>query len=653
MKQNYLFLIPFIFGLLAFSGFAQANYDNGVFILNEGGFGSSNASLSFLSDSGTINNGIFTSENPGKTIGDVAQCMGFYGDHAYVVSNGSNEINVVERSTFAYSAKVTIGIENPRYIEFDNGLGYITNWGNASDPNASYVAVLDLATNTITTTIPVGEGPEKIIKKNNQLFVAHKGGYGHGNIVSVINLTDYSVSEITVGDVPNSIVADDDYLYVLCGGKPAWTGDETLAKLFRIDLNDFSLKDIYNFTMGNHPDFLQVENGNAYYVLNNNIYNFDFSASLPTTEFINTSAEGMLSAYGFSLVDNLFYLTDAGDYTNEGQVFTYNISGIYQNTYTAGINPNGIYKYTMPLGIYPPPAGQTGTTAIAKGNTLFIDWASGASVTRGLMNITDSGSGNATVGTETNATGIANNAIVSLGDRGEAILTFDIPIADEPGYDFAVFENSFSDTFLELAFVEVSSDGANYFRFPNHSQTQTDTQVGGFGAVDATYINNLAGKYRTGFGTPFDLADIPNDALLDKNSITHVKVIDVVGTIDPAFASYDSYGNIINDPFPTPFGSSGFDLDAVGVINNAKTMSAVDDNMVELKIYPNPASDFFNIKSLNQVVDLEIYDITGKLVKQLNNTSEKQINISNLKQGVYIVKISSQNKNGLFKLIKQ
>ncbi|TLG99043.1 T9SS type A sorting domain-containing protein [Bizionia argentinensis JUB59] len=307
----------------------------------------------------------------------------------------------------------------------------------------------------------------------------------------------------------------------------------------------------------------------------------------------------------------------------------------------------------MPLGIYPPPAGQTGTTAIAKGNTLFIDWASGASVTRGLMNITDSGSGNATVGTETNATGIANNAIVSLGDRGEAILTFDIPIADEPGYDFAVFENSFSDTFLELAFVEVSSDGANYFRFPNHSQTQTDTQVGGFGAVDATYINNLAGKYRTGFGTPFDLADIPNDALLDKNSITHVKVIDVVGTIDPAFASYDSYGNIINDPFPTPFGSSGFDLDAVGVINNAKTMSAVDDNMVELKIYPNPASDFFNIKSLNQVVDLEIYDITGKLVKQLNNTSEKQINISNLKQGVYIVKISSQNKNGLFKLIKQ
>jgi len=48
-----------------------------------------------------------------------------------------------------------------------------------------------------------------------------------------------------------------------------------------------------------------------------------------------------------------------------------------------------------------------------------------------------------------------------------------------------------------------------------------------------------------------------------------VKVIDVIGTIDPQYASRDSFGNIVNDPYPTPFGSCGFDLDAVGVINQA------------------------------------------------------------------------------------
>jgi hypothetical protein len=46
-----------------------------------------------------------------------------------------------------------------------------------------------------------------------------------------------------------------------------------------------------------------------------------------------------------------------------------------------------------------------------------------------------------------------------------------------------------------------------------------------------------------------------------------VRIIDVVGSIDPAFGTRDSLGNLINEPFPTPFSSSGFDLDAVGVIH--------------------------------------------------------------------------------------
>jgi len=59
------------------------------------------------------------------------------------------------------------------------------------------------------------------------------------------------------------------------------------------------------------------------------------------------------------------------------------------------------------------------------------------------------------------------------------------------GFDFAVFENSFNDSFLELAFVEVSSDGINFVRFPATSNTQTDVQITGFGTIDPTYINNL------------------------------------------------------------------------------------------------------------------------------------------------------------------
>ena len=44
-------------------------------------------------------------------------------------------------------------------------------------------------------------------------------------------------------------------------------------------------------------------------------------------------------------------------------------------------------------------------------------------------------------------------------------------------------------------------------------------------------------------------------------------VVDVVGSIDPAYATYDSQGHAINDPWPTAFASSGFDFDAVGVLH--------------------------------------------------------------------------------------
>ena len=51
------------------------------------------------------------------------------------------------------------------------------------------------------------------------------------------------------------------------------------------------------------------------------------------------------------------------------------------------------------------------------------------------------------------------------------------------------------------------------------------------------------------------------------NDIRYVRIIDVIGSINPALGSRDSLGNLINDPYPTAFGSGGFDLNGVGVLN--------------------------------------------------------------------------------------
>ena len=174
------------------------------------------------------------------------------------------------------------------------------------------------------------------------------------------------------------------------------------------------------------------------------------------------------------------------------------------------------------------------------------------------------------------------NGIVSLGDGGQAILKFENPIINGPGWDFAVFENSFSDTFLELGFVEVSSNGNDFFRFESTSLTQDTIQIDAFGSVIPEKINNLAGKYRANYGTPFELEELSLEQGLDINNITHIKIIDVIGSIDPNIGTYDFQNNLINDPFPTPFPSSGFDLDAVGVIHEQPLeISNIQNNFIK------------------------------------------------------------------------
>ncbi len=303
---------------------------------------------------------------------------------------------------------------------------------------------------------------------------------------------------------------------------------------------------------------------------------------------------------------------------------------------------------------YPPPAGEEGSTAIHWESSLFIDWASGCEVQRGYVDISDPSLGTASYGSDTNGIGLLNNTIVSIGDGGIATLTFSTPLADGNGWDFAVFENSFSDSFLELAFVEVSSDGTNFFRFPSVSLTQDTAQIESFGELDATKINNLAGKYRAGFGVPFDLFELAGTDGLNINNIISIRIIDVVGSINQEYASVDSQGNIINDPWPTPFESSGFDLDAIGVIHNRDNTS-VDEKIIfdPNLVYPVPAKNHFHIKEDTEFNAITIYDISGIKVLSTDKQIGNKVDIGHLIPGFYMIMLHNEEKIISGKLLKQ
>lgn len=170
---------------------------------------------------------------------------------------------------------------------------------------------------------------------------------------------------------------------------------------------------------------------------------------------------------------------------------------------------------------------------------------------------------------------------VGIDSPGYITLKFDSAITNGAGTDFAVFENAFTSNyttpggsvaggvFAELAYVEVSTDGVNFARFPSISLTES--AVGPYGTIDPTNVYNLAGKsanaYGESWGTPFDLSSIATHALVldgtvDLLEIHFIRVVDIPGN---GFFT-DSLGNPIYDA-GTTFGSGGFDLDAIGAIN--------------------------------------------------------------------------------------
>lgn len=167
------------------------------------------------------------------------------------------------------------------------------------------------------------------------------------------------------------------------------------------------------------------------------------------------------------------------------------------------------------------------------------------------------------------------------------------PIRNLPGADFVVFENGFYseyDTggagiggiFGELAYVEVSSDGVNFARFP--SVSLTPSAVGPYGTLDPSNIFALAGKhvnaYGESWGTPFDLSGLTSHPLVlngtvDLNNIRFIRIVDVPGN-GSYFDAATPTMHPIYDPWVT-IGSGGFDLEAVGAISISTTFERWQD----------------------------------------------------------------------------
>ena len=337
--RNFTLFYSIIFLALALSAcsdksFAppgEGNYNTGIFVVNEGLFGGT-GTVSWVNpaDGSTVHD-VFGKANDGAALGSIVQSLYLHDNRAYVVVNGANTVYVVDATTFEYID--TIGnLHLPRFfIPAGNGFAYISQWGD--DGLTGSLAKVDLSTNRVVKTIPVGTGPEKMLIWDQKIYAANSGGFGVDSTISVVDLnTDQEINRIEVdGTNPSSILdLQAGEIYVLSKG---YFLDPTPEGTFEI-----TPPTGFSQTLPPYGDDLCLDpiTGYMYFHAGGNIYQY--------TRVSNAQAFIQQNVYGVNChpETGTLYCTDPKDFNSNGELIEFDSDGNIVRSYSVGIAPGEI-----------------------------------------------------------------------------------------------------------------------------------------------------------------------------------------------------------------------------------------------------------------------------------------------------------------------
>ena len=333
-----------------------------VFVLNEGGMGSNNATLDFLRISdGNYVTGAFKKMNPGAGagLGDVGNDVAVHGDELWIVVNNSGIVEVISARDEREIAAIPVA--TPRAIAFDDTYAYVTSWAGAyanGNYDNGYYAITDyrnpkgrvyrinLASKLVEGSVEVGYQPEGIAYDEGMLFVANSGGiasqlppdYAYDRTVSVIDTRSFTVTKTVDVQVNlKNVYADGaGNIYVTCLGD-YWS---VHSGLYKIDRNAVATH------VSDYVGISAMKDGVLYCIGSED--EFDWSGA-PKTWKAFSCKDGVKSGlswpvdaktpYSLCVFDGKTYLLgDAGDYFNPGTVSLY-ANGAKAWTVTAGVCP--------------------------------------------------------------------------------------------------------------------------------------------------------------------------------------------------------------------------------------------------------------------------------------------------------------------------
>jgi hypothetical protein len=83
------------------------------------------------------------------------------------------------------------------------------------------------------------------------------------------------------------------------------------------------------------------------------------------------------------------------------------------------------------------------------------------------------------------------------------------------------------------------------------------------------------------------------------------------------------------------------------------TLSVVNNEFESLNYYPNPVANTLYISNSEPIKQVAVYNLVGQLlVQQQVNESEFSLDLNELPQSIYIVKLETEKQNINFQVIK-
>jgi len=316
------------------------DFQNAVFIVNEGNFTAGNASLTYYNhQSGEVEQQVFYRKN-NTPLGDVANSISFDVTSIYLVVNNSHVVYKINSKTGVYESK-TNELTSPRnFLKIDDDRALISD---LYEHNLTLVNTINME---IISKIPIGRTSENLLKAGNEVFITNWSAYNQdkeNNMVMVLNTQNLQLTDsIEVGIEPNSLVLDkDNNLWVLCSGGFM---NEEKPSLWKIDATTKVVERQYIFNDINAaPIKLSInKSADTIYFLNKDVYRMSiYDDNLSSEIFIGKGETNNFYSLGIGHNSDI-YITDARDYTRNGTVYRYSPIGILKLEFEAGLIPGAI-----------------------------------------------------------------------------------------------------------------------------------------------------------------------------------------------------------------------------------------------------------------------------------------------------------------------